>query len=201
MITVYGFVPFDRSGRVRWMLHELDQPFEDHWLDFREGESRGPEFLAISPLGKVPAITIGRLTVFESGAILDHLAQTFGEGSTFYPGKHDGASYRSWLALASGTVDPCCFDFVRPDLSPESKALRMEQARVDLPRILDALLRQIGDRDSVLPTGFSAIDIQIAASLHYADRRDALEAHPQLKGYLDRARERPAAVRAGLFSQ
>ena len=199
MITVYGFVPFDRSGRVRWLLEELGQPYTDHWLDFRSGEARSPAFLAISPLGRVPAVTCEGDVLVESQAILSGLARRFGTGS-LNPAHHDADQYESWMALASCTLDPVCFEFARPDIPKAERPARRAQAQRDLDRaIFRALLSQIDAHGTMLPGGFSPVDIQVAASLQYADRGGALADQPQLAAWLQTMRERPGAIASKLF--
>lgn len=199
MVKLYGIVPFDRSGRVRWMLHECGVAFEDVWLDWREEELDAPEFRAISPLGKVPAIEAGETRLCETAVCLEWVGRTYGKGS-LDPLEHDPSAYQVWLALASSTIDHVCFEFVRPDIPKEHRPARREQAARDLGRAgFPALEKMLADRDSVLPTGFCAIDIQVAASLHYADRDGRLAEHPRLREWLDVMRARPAAQKAGLF--
>lgn len=199
MITVYGINPRDRSGRVRWMLHEVGQPFEDHWIDWRGVEPDTPAFRAISPLGKVPAIVTGDTHLCETSTILDWIGRTYGQGS-LDPSSHDDNTYRSWLAMASSTVDPLCFEFVRPDVPRELRPPRREQAQRDLNRaVFPALESVLDERETMLPGGFSAVDIQVAASLHYADVDGRLADRDRVRAWLDAQRARPAAAASGLF--
>jgi glutathione S-transferase len=199
MITVYGFVPFDRSGRVRWMLHELGLEFEDQRLKFGDKGNRSPEFLAMSPLGRVPTMTCDDVTLFESSVILTWLGRKFGKGS-LDPASHDPSQYDCWMALASASMDPICFEFVRPDVPDDDKPMRRAQASRDMNRsISGALNSQLAERDSILTGGFCAVDIQVAANLHYADRVDQLAEQPRLRSWLDQMRGRPAAQASNLF--
>lgn len=199
-LILYGFVPFDRSGRVRWMLHELELPFEFHRLDFHKGESRAPEYLALNPAGKVPTLVDGDVTVFESAAALEYLAARHGAGKVAVPeDAPDRGAYLSWLCFATATLDPTCFELVRPDLDEEEVAPRRARARQELPRMLDAVGRGLGGKETMLARGFTAVDVLLASCLHYADAEDQLEGRPELVSYLERMRARPAAVEAGLF--
>ncbi|MEZ4323476.1 MAG: glutathione S-transferase family protein [Myxococcota bacterium] len=199
MLKLYGIAPVDRSGRVRWMLHELGVPFEDRWLKWREGELDTPEFRAISPLGKVPAIEAEGTTLCETSVILDWLGRKYGTAS-LDPSTHTADGYASWMAMASATMDPLCFEFVRPDVKPEDRPARRLQASRDLSRaVMPALRAALADRDTVLEAGFCAVDIQVAASLHYADAGQQLAEEPRLKAWLDQMRARPAAVASKLF--
>jgi glutathione S-transferase len=200
MIRLYGMVPYDRSGRVRWMLNELGLSFEDRTLSFRDGDLDAPEFRAISPLGRVPALEAeGGVRLCETSVILDWLGRTHGRGS-LDPAHQDDAAYRSWLAIASCTIDPVCFEFVRPDVPRDDRPGRREQAARDLARsVFPALRAALASRDAILEGGFSAVDIQVAASLHYADRDGRLADEPRLGAWLDAQRGRAAAQSSGLF--
>jgi len=199
MITVYGFVPLDRSGRVRWLLLELGVPFEDHWLDWRAGDPNSDWYRAMSPLGRVPAIKRpDGSSMCESAAIMTWLGQTHGEGS-WKPSSHP--DYPSWMSMASASVDPPAFEFVRPDVPPEDREARRAQATRTMQRsILPALGKALADRDSILPGGLCGVDLQIAASLHYVDNGGLLAEEPRLAEWLSAMRARPAAVKAGIFA-
>ncbi|MCB9676548.1 MAG: glutathione S-transferase family protein [Alphaproteobacteria bacterium] len=201
MLKLYGMAPVDRSGRVRWMLLECGVPFEDRWLKWREGDLDAPAFRAISPFGKVPAIeTDDGLALCETSVILDWIGRTYGQGA-LNPAAHDAHRYRSWMALASSTIDPICFEFVRPDVPKDDRPARRAQALRDMNRsVFTALRETLADRGSILPAGFCAVDIQVAASLHYADSDGRLADEPRLKDWLSEMRERPAAVASKLFS-
>ena len=198
MITLYGFVPKDRSGRVRWLLHELGLPYEDHWLNWSEGEPNSDWYRAMSPLGRVPAIRlVDGSTLCESAAIMTRLAETHGEGP-WKPSAHP--DYPSWMSIASASIDPPAFEFVRPDVPSEDRATRRAQAtRVMERSILPALRAALSERDSILPDGLCGVDLQVAASLHYVDSAGLLAEEPRLSEWLRDMRSRPAAVAAGIF--
>jgi glutathione S-transferase len=199
MITLFGFVPIDRSGRVRWLLHELGVPFEDRWLSWKDGEPKSDWFRAISPLGRVPAVTLADgSSICESSAIMTALSEEHGSGS-WKPSTHP--AYASWMAIASSSVDSPAFDFVRPDLAKEDRPARRAQAAKVMKRsILPALNRQLAERDSILEGGLCAVDLQVAGSLHYVARGGLLAEEPRLASWLAEMAARPAAAAAGLFA-
>jgi len=197
-VTVHRFVPFDRSGRVAWMLEELGVDYETRDLDFRKGENKTPEYLAISPTGKVPGVTVGETRLFESAACMQLLGELHGK-LVPPPGDPERAEFLCWMTFATATLDPTCFEFVRPDLAEEERPPRQERARKEVRKCLRALEAQLGDRETLLPSGFSAADIQVAACLHYAAADEALEDFPKLAAYLEAMKARPAARKAGIF--
>jgi len=192
-------VPFDRSGRVRWMLEELAVPYEDRVLSWAERDLDSPEYRAISPLGRVPALVSGEVKLCETTVILDWIGRTHGTGS-WSPDNQDDSAYRSWMGMAGSTIDAICFEFVRPDVPIDHREARRDQAAHTFQRtVLPALRQVLQSRDTVLEGGLCAVDLQIAASLHYADQRAALDGEPRLQAWLQQMRARPAAVQAGLF--
>lgn len=199
-ITLYCFVPFDRSGRVRWFLEELGRAYEDRPLDFGSGESRGAEYRAISPAGKVPALVDGETKVFETAAALAYLAETYDDGR-LVPGPGDPcrAAYLSWMSFLSATVDPVVFSYLRPDVSDEERPPLVAQADKEVPRYLDAIAGQLGEKDTMLARGFTPVDIQAAAVLDYARVGGKLEGRETLSAYLAAMKARPAAVAAKTF--
>ena len=193
-VKLYRFVPKDRSGRVAWLLHEMEVAFEVVEVNAREGEHLEDEFLSISPGGTIPAVVDGEDVLFESGAALQHLADRYGEGE-FAPlaGEPGRATYLSWLYFASASLDALCFAFVNPLLSEEFRASRVEYALRRVPRMLDAVERQFVDRQYLLSRGFTAVDIQLAGALDYADASGCLEGREELKRYLEAMRQRSSA--------
>lgn len=199
-LVLYQFVPFDRAGRVLWLARELGLEVEVRRLDFTRGESKTPEFLGISPGGTVPALETPDGRLFESGAALQHLAEVHAPGTMIpMPGDPGRAEFLSWMYLASATLDPLAFEFVRPDLAPDEVEPRREHARRRIGRRLRALAGLLGEKPTLLEAGFGVLDIQVAACLHYAEKGGCLEDHPALAAYLQAMRDRPAARESGLF--
>ncbi len=196
--TLYRFIPYDRSGRVAWLLEELGMAYEAKEMDMGKGETQTPEFLQRSPMGKIPAIDFGDTTAFESAAILSLLAERDPESRFAPPPAHpERARYLSWMFFGTATFDPVAFELVRPDLNEEEKEGRLARARSELPRILDAIQTNLGDRKTLLEFGFSPVDILLGSCLFYV--RKELGEYPILKSYLDSLQARPAAQAAGLF--
>lgn len=201
-LTLYSFVPFDRSGRVRWFLNELELPYQEHRLNFRTRENREEAYMALNPTGKVPTLVDGQTVLFESGACVQYLAEHYGQGQ-FAPGLDhpERGTYLTWMYFATSTLDPVCFELVRPDLSKEEKKPRMARARIELPRLLQAVQGQLDGRDTMLPFGFSTVDVIVGSCLHYAEGDGQLSDFPELRSYMAKLRGRPAAEKAELFAR
>ncbi|MCG7500204.1 glutathione S-transferase family protein [Vibrio sp. Of7-15] len=99
MITLYG-IPRSRSLRVSWLLEELQLDWSYKFINFSQGENRAPDFLAISPEGKVPALQDGDLHLNESAAICLYLAEKYGQGKWLpASGSADSARHHQWVSF------------------------------------------------------------------------------------------------------
>src|SRR3954466_16200471 len=96
--------PMSRGRIVRWMLEEVGQPYRTELLDY-ETSMKAPAFLAINPMGKVPALTHGGVAVTETAAICAYLADAFPQAG-LAPPAHDRGDYYRWLFFAAGCVEP-----------------------------------------------------------------------------------------------
>ena len=129
MIALYHS-PRTRSVRVLWLLEELGLPYELHTLAFSPDSLKGADYLKINPLGKVPTITDGALTMFESGAIVEYLLERYGDGrlapKVGTPARAE-AVYRSLIAMAKSVEEAA----PAPDTAASLADLRGAIGRVD----------------------------------------------------------------------
>ena len=196
MITLVH-VPFSRSLRVRWLLEELGLPYRLETRGFRELKT--PEHLALHPLGKVPALVDGDVVLFESGAILQHLLERYGEGRLEpKPGTRERSLYWQWFHYAEASVTPPLGLIVRHTLLlPEAERIPAvaEQARAQAAQMLAPVERALEGRSWLLPEP-SAADVMMGYSVKLASLLGVLGASPNLTAYLARCEERPAYRRA-----
>jgi glutathione S-transferase len=197
MITLYH-APFSRSLRVRWLLEELGLEYRLETRSFPE--LKRPEHLALHPLGKVPALTDGELVLFESGAILQHLLERYGEGRLEpKPGTNERALFWQWFHYAEATVTPPLGLMVwHTVLSPEAERIPAVAAgaRVQALQTLAPVERALEGRSWLLPE-FSAADVMMGYSVKLASLMRLVDAAtPNLVAYLARCEERPAYKRA-----
>jgi glutathione S-transferase len=191
-------VPLSRSLRVRWLLEELGLPYRLETRSF--AELRRPEHLALHPLGKVPVLTDGELVLFESGAIVQHLLERYGEGRLEpKPGSDERALYLQWLHYAEATITPPLGQIVRHSaLLPEAERIPavVEWARAFTAQVLAPVERTLAGRAWLLHE-FSAADVMMGYSVKLASLLRVLgDAHSHLAAYLARCEERPAWQRA-----
>src|SRR3954453_11328286 len=104
-LTLYHAAP-SRSSIVRWMLEEVGEPYDIHLVSLSKGENRAPEYLAVNPMGKVPALRHGEVVVTESAAICAYLADAFPQaGLAPSPGERARGAYYRWLFFAAGPLE------------------------------------------------------------------------------------------------
>lgn len=196
MITLYH-VPGTRSMRSLWLLHELGLEFEVSMLEFSMESLRSAAYLSVSPLGRVPCLRDGDLTLFESGAICQYLCETYDDRDLYRPPGHaERAAWLQWVHYAE-TVAVHCATLVQQKvfIAPEqrSEAVRkLESAR--LKKAIEVIDRQLRDRDYLLASGFSAVDTGVGYSVHLA--RDFIDIEPfeRVAGYYARLAARPAFI-------
>lgn len=185
--------PNSRSCAVRFLLEELGVPYELHVLDLKKNEQRAPAYLAVNPMGKVPAIRHGDALVTELPAIFIYLADLFPDAG-LAPSLNDPlrGPYLRWLAFYGSSFEPAIAD----------RAMKREPA----PPVLcpygdyDTMLATLTDRlragPYLLGERFSAADILWGNSLGWVTMFKLVPELPEIVAYRDRVNDRPAAHRA-----
>lgn len=209
MIVVHH-LNLSRSQRVLWLLEELGLPYE---IKPYERDARTllapPELLQVHPLGKSPVVSDGNLTLAESGAILEFLAERAGS-LLAPPGSPARARYLYWLHYAEGSLMPPLFLkllFQRIETAPVPFFLKPVMRRIggqgreryvlpQLKRHLDFIEAELAVSEWFAGEAFTAADIQMSYPLEAARQRVGLEGRPRIQAFLDRSRARPAYQRA-----
>jgi glutathione S-transferase len=183
-----------RDMPVRWALEEVGQPYEVRLLSF--DEMKAPAHLALHPFGQIPTYEDGDLALFESGAIVLHIAER--HGGLLPDDANARARAIAWMFAALNTVEPQIFDrslatiFERGEPWYEQRLRGLEDRIRDR---LDGLSRRLGDADW-LDGGFSAADLLMVSVLRRLHGSGILEAYPNLAAYVARGEARPAYKRA-----
>lgn len=189
--------PMSRGRIVRWMLEEVGQPYEARVLDYGP-QMKTPGYLAINPMGKVPAIQHGQAIVTEAAACCAYLAAAFPEaGLAPAPGTPESAAYLRWMFFAAGpgeaAITNASFGFHLPD-DPQARG-RAGYGSLDL--VADALAAMLSDgRDYVTGGTFSAADVYLGSQILWGRRFGSLPDRPGFADYTARLTARPAAIRA-----
>lgn len=196
MVTLYQF-PRTTSDRVRWLLDELAVPFESVTVNLMAGEHKKPEYLRINPNGLLPALVDGDTTVFESSAILLHVADKFGAGKVApMPGSAERAAYYQWIVFTSTSIDPPALQvLLHSVILPEDKrsAAAAEDGRRKFADASQVVEQALGDRAFLVGDTFTAADVMMAGALYRAAGLGLLADRPKLRGYFERQSARPAS--------
>ena len=184
-----------RSVRSLWLLNELGLDFELVTLAFSMAALRAPEYLAVSPLGRVPCLQDGDLTLFESGAICQYLCERYDGGELYRPpGDPERAEWLQWVHYAE-TIAVHGASLVQQQvfIAPEKRSeivIKLESKRLE--KSLEVIDAHLTDRDYLLRTGFSAVDTGVAYSVHLAQGRIAITGLKHVVAYYERCKARPA---------
>ena len=183
-----------RDMRVRWALEEVGQPYAVRLVSF--AEMKQPAHLAVQPFGQIPSYEEGDLAIFETGAIVLHIAETH---KGLLPEDANGrARAIAWMFAALNTVEPPLVDIQFATLFERDKpwgAERMSMIRERARKPLGFLSRRLGDADW-LEGDFSAGDLMMAGVLFRSKPSGLIDEHANLAAYVARAEARPAFQRA-----
>jgi glutathione S-transferase len=184
--------PMSRGRIVRWMLEEVGQPYETVILDYAS-TLKGAEYLAINPMGKIPAIKHGDLVVTEGAAICAYLADAFPHAGLAPPTADRGDYYR-WLFFGAGPVEAAVTArSLGFDPKPEQKRMAGFGSLEDT---LNALETAVSGRDYLAGGKFSAADVYTGSQIGWGMQFGSIDKRPAFTAYWDRISSRPAAVRA-----
>jgi glutathione S-transferase len=191
------YAPRTRATRPRWLLEELETPYELVTLDLSKHENSTPDYLALHPFGEVPVLVDGDIRIFESTAICLYLADRFPEKHLApAPGSAERGPYLQWMLFAEVTLEPLVLEQLRNAPLTGEKERELAGQRVQLEKVLTVLDTAIGGREFVAGNAFTAADLILASVLHLANRVKLLEKHPRLLELVVRHTRRPATLRA-----
>ncbi len=197
--------PRSSGTRVAWALEELGVAYEYIEVNAKQLEHRAPNYLAINPQGKVPALIDGDQAYFESVAILVHLGEKYGTDRQLWP-RGDGqarADALSWTVWGTTELGSYLLQWMYHGLDTpvsfepkdRSKAAA-EYSRSQFVRCLDALHARLERRDYLLGP-FSLVDIACVSWLQFGRMLGVgLDGHPRVTAWLARCSQRPALARA-----
>jgi glutathione S-transferase len=183
-----------RDMRVRWALEEVGQAYDVRLLTFKE--MKEPAHLALHPFGQIPTYEEGDLTLFESGAIVLHIAERH---AGLLPGDANArARAIEWMFSALNTVEPPIVDLSMATILEKDKSWYSERLPVLEDRVhvrLGELSNRLGDAEW-LDGAFSAGDLMMVSVLLRLGGSGLVDKHPKLPAYVARGEARPAYKRA-----
>jgi len=182
------WAPMSRAATTDWMLRELDVPHERVVVDIRAGEQQEPWYLAINPMGKVPALADGDVVVTETAAICAYLADKFPEkGMAPAAGSPQRAPYYRYLFFPNVTLEPL-LSVTRMGVQ-DVDAFSMGFG--DLPRAL-AAIEALTPEEGWAMGSFGAADVVFGGALCFFAGFGMLDASARVAAYVERIQARPA---------
>lgn len=197
-LTLYHAAP-SRSSIVRWMLEELGEPYDLHLLSLAKGEQRAPSYLAVNPMGKVPALKHGDTVVTEAAAICTYLADEFPHARlNVPPGDPRRGAYLKWLFFSPSCIEAAITDRAFP---------RQEQPRPgtlgygDFDTVMNVVAKAVEPGPYLIGEQFTAADIVLGSTLRWGMMFNLLPKRPEFAAYVGRLEQRPALERATALDQ
>lgn len=185
--------PMSRGRIVRWMLEELAVPYETKVLDYGT-TMKSAEYLAINPMGKVPAIKHGDVVVTETAAICVYLAEAFPEAGLLPQTPAEKAAYYRWLFFAAGPVEQAIgLKMLNVEVTEQLQKSfgcgKPEDTFANLAKALASSPYVCGER-------FTAADVYIGSHIGFGMQFGGIPQLPEFVAYLQRVSQRPAKLKA-----
>lgn len=186
--------PMSRGRIVRWMLEEIGQPYRTELLDYGT-TMKSPAYLAINPMGKVPAIRHGDTVVTEAAAICAYLADAFPQADLAPPpgDRRRGPFYR-WMFFAAGPIEAAATNKAMGFVVPEDRKAMAGYG--SLADVLNAVEAAVSQNAYVAGESFTAADVYLGSQIGWGMAFGTIEKRPAFERYWERLSKRPAALRA-----
>jgi glutathione S-transferase len=186
--------PQSRGRIARWMLEEVGQPYKVEVMDYAS-TMKGPAYLAINPMGKVPALRHGDAVVTETAAICAYLADAFPQAHLAPAhGSKERAPYYRWLFFASGPVEAAISNKALGFVVPPERERMIGYGT--LAQALNALEAAVSKSDYIAGDSFTAVDLYVGSHIGFGMMFGTLEKRPAFEKYWQRVSSRPACKRA-----
>lgn len=190
---IFHHAPMSRSNIVHWMLEELGVPYELHAMSLEHGDHKKPDYLAINPMGKVPAITHQGVTITEAAAICAYLADEFPAARLSVPiGDARRGIYLKWLFFGPGCLEQAIIDRIhnRPPIPPRASSYG------DYDTVMETLAQAVAKGPYLLGEQFTAADVVIGSGINWGGMMKAVPERPEFTAYAERLKARPAVQRS-----
>ncbi|MEE2961159.1 MAG: glutathione S-transferase family protein [Myxococcota bacterium] len=198
-LTLYG-TKGTRAFRVFWMLEELEAEYEINPINVTKGEGRSKEFLAINPMGKVPALADNNQIIFESAAIVTYLGDKYPDKKLLPPlGTYERGLYYQWAFFVMSELEqPLWLNAKHTFIYPEARRIPQvkEQCQFEFKRVIKILNQHLSDNAYMLGESFSAADILVGQTLQWAQVVKFQLDSKRLDAYVEEMMARPGYRRA-----
>lgn len=198
MMELFG-LKNSRSNRPQWALEELEVPYTFYRLDLRAGDARTPKFLKVSPMGKVPALKDGDLTMIESGAICNYIGNKYKEkGLVPEDGTLDRARYDELMFFVMTELEQPLWTKGKHTFAlPEAWRVQAvwPTAKYEFQLAVKVMANFLGDREFFVADRITMVDICVAHTLMWALKFEFEVPHENLLNHMNRMKERPSYQR------
>jgi len=192
-LTLYHAAP-SRSSITRWMLEEIGEPYDIHLLSLSKGDNRSLEYLAVNPMGKVPALKHGDTVITEGAAICAYLADEFPRAKLNVPiGTPRRGVYLKWLFFGPSCIEAAVIDCASPRKEAPRRAML---GYGDFDTVMDVTAKAVATGPYLMGEQFTAADVVIGSTLRWGMMFKLLPERPEFMAYVNRFAARPALQRA-----
>ncbi|MBI4273843.1 MAG: glutathione S-transferase family protein [Rhizobiales bacterium] len=192
-LTLYHAAP-SRSSIVRWMLEEVGEPYDIQLLSLSKGDNRKPDYLAINPMGKVPALDHRGVVITEAAAICAYLADAFPKAGVKVPiGEPRRGVYLKWLFFCPGCLEPAMIDRAAPRKEEPRRAML---GYGDFDTTMNVLADAVAKGPFLMGEQFTAADVVIGSTLRWGTMFKLIPERKEFTDYIARFANRPALKRA-----
>ena len=186
--------PQSRGRIARWMLEETRQPYRTEVLDYAT-TMKAPAYLAINPMGKVPALRHGDTVVTETAAICAYLADAFPQaGLAPSSGDRLRGPYYRWLFFTAGPLEAAVSNKALGFVVPPERERMMGYGRVE--QTMSVIETALSRSEFLVGDGFTAADLYVGSHLGFGMMFGTIERRPTFERYWQRVSARPACQRA-----
>ena len=192
-LTLYHAVP-SRSMITRWMLEEVGEPYDVHLVSLANGENRAAGYLAINPMGKVPALRHGDVVITENSAICTYLADAFPKAGLNVPvGDPRRGVYLKWLFFGPSCIEPAMIDRAHPRKEEPRRGML---GYGDFETAMNVVAKGVAAGRYLMGDQFTAADVVIGSNIRWGTIFKLIPERPEFLAYSERIAARPAAKRA-----
>jgi len=186
--------PQSRGRIARWMLEEIGQPYKTEVLDYASS-MKAPAYLAINPMGKVPALRHGEAVVTETAAICAYLADAFPQAKLAPPpGDRLRAPYYRWMFFAAGPVEAATSNKALGFVVPPERERMIGYG--SFAQVMNALEAAVSRGNYLVGDSFTAADVYVGSAIGFGMMFGTMEKRPAFEQYWQRISVRPAMARA-----
>ena len=192
-LTLYHASP-SRSSIILWMLEEVGEPYDIKLIKLSAGENMKPDYLAINPMGKVPALKHRDTVITEVAAICTYLADEFPQKKLNIPtGSPKRGVYLKWLFFGPGCMEPAVIDRAAPR---KEEARRAMLGYGDFDTCMNTVAKAVEKGPWLMGEQFTAADVVIGSNIRWGTMFKLIPERPEFTAYAARIAARPAAQRA-----